>query len=253
MTDAEIHTLAAPYALHALPDDEAELFEQHLANCAACRTEVDDIRQTAAKLGTATALVPSADLKARVMERIQEIRPLPPTGDHAEPSEPSEPSGARRRAIQRWWPRVATGLAAAMAVAVVALGIQLSETREELDDARAVGAQMRDLIAASDTEMVRVEADGSAGTAILARSLDMAVVAVSGMEPAPAEHEYQLWFIGDEGARSAGMLGNPDDGMLGPVAAHGVNDAEQMGITVEPEGGSDQPTSDPVMMMDLSA
>src|SRR5688500_6589979 len=62
-SDAEIHTLATPYALHALPADEVELFERHLAECSACRSEVDEIRETSSRLGLAMTTTPPPQMK----------------------------------------------------------------------------------------------------------------------------------------------------------------------------------------------
>ncbi|PSL02467.1 anti-sigma-K factor RskA [Haloactinopolyspora alba] len=250
-TNADIHTLAAPYALHSLPPDEATTFEAHLGECAACRAEVDEIRETAARLGVSAAVQPPPELKEQVLARIREVRPLPPAGDRSDAD--AETGSARARALRRWWPRVATGLVAAMAAGIAVLGVRLDDVQEELDRSQQIGAQMRQLADAPDLEMVRAEADGSRGTVLLSRSLDTAVLIADGMEPAPDEHVYQLWFIGDDGIRSAGVLGETDDGQVGPFTAQGVGGAGQLGITVEPAGGSEQPTTDPVMVIDLPA
>ncbi|WP_162448409.1 anti-sigma factor [Phytoactinopolyspora mesophila] len=58
-------------------------------------------------------------------------------------------------------------------------------------------------------------------------------------------------FIDSEGARPAGVLGDTDDGELGPFTAVGLEDADHLGVTIEPEGGSEQPTTDPIMLIEL--
>jgi hypothetical protein len=45
-------------------------FDSHLAECAACRTELDEARQLAARLSRAQAAVPSVSLENAVMDRI---------------------------------------------------------------------------------------------------------------------------------------------------------------------------------------
>ncbi|NED98910.1 anti-sigma factor [Phytoactinopolyspora halotolerans] len=252
-TNADIHTLAAPYALHALPDEDVELFEEHLAECSACAAEVEEIRETAARLGAAAAVSPPARMKDDVLRRIEQVRPLPPeVTDSGDDDRDTLRSGARRRAWRRWWGPIATGAVAALLAGIVVLGIQLNETREQLDRSQAIGAQMRELVTAPDMQVVQAEQGDSGGTVIMARSVDTAVLMVHGMEPAPAEHTYQLWFIDDDGARSAGLLGDTEDGRIGPFTAHGLADADHLGITVEPAGGSERPTTDPVMLIELA-
>ncbi|WP_083459743.1 anti-sigma factor [Jiangella muralis] len=255
--DAGIHTLAAPYALHALPPDEVSRFEEHLEQCADCRIEVDELRETAARLGVAAAVTPPPRMRDEVLARVAEVRPLPPRVSAGE-GQPGVAAGlppgpAAGRAVRRWWPRVATGLAAAAVAAIVVLGIRLNEVQSDLDRSQQIGAQLRQLVGAEDMEMVRVGSpeDGQ-GTVLVARSLDVAVFIGDGMAPAPAGHTYQLWLMHDDGGVvSAGVLGSPPDGHVGPFTARGLAGADRLGITVEPDGGSPQPTTDPVMLIDL--
>ncbi|RIQ30997.1 anti-sigma factor [Jiangella rhizosphaerae] len=241
--DAGIHTLAAPYALHALPSDEARRFEQHLERCADCRVEVDELRETAARLGAATAVTPPPRLREEVLTRIAEVRPLPP-----------RVAGGPAPVLRRWWPRVATGLVAALVAGIVVLGIRLDDVQDELDRSQQIGAQMRQLVEADDMEMVRVGQGDSQGTVLVARSLDVAVFIGDGMAPAPDGHTYQLWLMHEDGGMvSAGVLGSPPDGHVGPVTARGLTGVDRLGVTVEPDGGSPQPTTDPVMVIDLPA
>ncbi|WP_035812330.1 anti-sigma factor [Jiangella gansuensis] len=262
--DADIHTLAAPYAVHALPPEEARRFEAHLDRCPDCRTEVAELRETAARLGSAAAVVPPARMRQDVMSRIAQVRPLPPVEQAAGRSDGALNGDARPgallpddgnvSAIRRWWPKVATGLVAALLAGIVALGVRLDTVQDELDRSEQIGAQMRQLVEAEDMEMVRVGDGGSRGTVLVARSLDLAVFVGDGMAPAPEDHTYQLWLMHEDGVVvSAGVLGSPPDGHVGPVTARGLAGVERMGITIEPDGGSSEPTSDPVMMIELPA
>ena len=65
------------------------------------------------------------------------------------------------------------------------------------------------------------------------------------MRPLPSGQTYQLWVIGPDGARSAGLLSGT--GAVGQVLAHGVLPGDRIGITVEPAGGTAQPTTAPVI------
>jgi anti-sigma-K factor RskA len=245
ISDAEIHTLAVPYALHALPDDEIALFERHLAACSSCRDELRDVRETVTRLGAAAEVTPPPELKERVLAEVATIRPLPPIVDDADERALELPPAWRR-----WWPRVALVAAAALAVVSVVQGIRLADVNDDLQQAQTIGAQMRELVAAPDMELVQVEDGDTRGTVMMARSADTAVLVADGMEPAPADHIYQLWFIGDD-VRSAGLLGDTQEGRLGPFTATGLGGAGQLGVTIEPDGGSEQPTTEPVMVIDL--
>jgi anti-sigma-K factor RskA len=64
---ADIHALTGPYVLDAVADDERTGFEQHLALCADCSTEVGDLREAVTKLSVYVAIPPPAGVKPRVM------------------------------------------------------------------------------------------------------------------------------------------------------------------------------------------
>jgi anti-sigma-K factor RskA len=54
-------------------------------------------------------------------------------------------------------------------------------------------------------------------------------------------------------ARSAGLLTITSTGSTTPVLANGVLPGDQFGITVEPAGGTRQPTTTPVVTMPVTA
>ena len=57
----------------------------------------------------------------------------------------------------------------------------------------------------------------------------------------------QMWVIGADGPESAGLMANEPVIIAGEKFA----DGSVFGITVEPEGGSKQPTTDPIVAIDL--
>jgi anti-sigma-K factor RskA len=71
------------------------------------------------------------------------------------------------------------------------------------------------------------------------------VFAARGLQDLPDDRTYQLWVIGGDGIESAGLL-DVEDG----VARAWVGDApagSSLAVSVEPEGGSDQPTTTPIV------
>jgi anti-sigma-K factor RskA len=65
---------------------------------------------------------------------------------------------------------------------------------------------------------------------------------------------YQLWVMTAAGsARSAGLLASVRSGAAPPLLADGVLPGDRLGITVEPAGGTAQPTTLPVVVMPVTA
>ena len=74
----DLHTLSGAYAVDALSAEEAQLFDTHLQQCQACRDEVRELQEAAAKMGASEALVPPPALKARILAAADKQPQLPP-------------------------------------------------------------------------------------------------------------------------------------------------------------------------------
>jgi anti-sigma-K factor RskA len=227
----DLHVLSGSYVLDALSEPERDSFERHLQHCPLCEDEVRGLRETVARLGLAKTVDPPPQLRPRVLAAAYRTRQLPP------------PVGERRRVRV---PRLAAALAAASLVVVVALGITQVMTRHQLDGARTAGAAISRVVTAPDarTETERTSAGGTV-TVVVSADQQAAVVSVTGMRSLPSAQTYQLWVIGPDGARSAGLLSGA--GRAGPVLASGVEPGDRIGITVEPAGGTSSPTTTPVI------
>lgn len=116
----DLHGEPAPYALHALDEEDERAFELHLAQCELCRIEVAALQQTAAALayGAETPRPPPA-LRERILARARSSRPrVVPL--------------RRRLALP-----TAAGIAAAAACAAIGLGIWASSLSGSLSSERA--------------------------------------------------------------------------------------------------------------------
>lgn len=226
----EVHTLTGAYALDALPDGERTVFEDHLEVCAACQRELAELRETAARLGAAVAATPPQRLRADVLAAAREVRQLPPDEGSIIP--------IRGR---RWPLRVAVAAAAACLAAAIALGVQVVRTDERLDVADRQRAELSSVLAASDARVVV----GDDATVVVSAQRGKLVFVPQGLRPAGPEKTHQLWLIGPDGARSAGLLGRT------PVVRATDPGATKLGVTIEPRGGSPQPTSDPILLLTL--
>ncbi len=260
----ETHGLAGAYAVDALDDAERAAFESHLGTCADCRAETASLRRAAAELGALAATPPPADLKDSVMAGVRSLRPLPPLpAPDEESGEADGPAGAgardtdrvvaldgRRRPART---RPLTWLvAAAAAAAVVVGGLAWSPWSNDAPPGPTTVAER--VLRAGDATRVRKTIDGATAVVVLSRSVGRAVIETEGMPPAPTGKDYQLWLQEPDGSmRPAGLM--PRDGASSQAVALEGNASEAVGvgITVEPTGGSPQPTSPPVALFELGA
>ncbi|GII55935.1 hypothetical protein Pth03_43240 [Planotetraspora thailandica] len=241
------HTLAGAYALDAIDDLDRRRFEDHLDTCEECAQEVSGLTETAAWLAQAVAAPPPPGMRAAVMAEIGRVRQLPPAVG-------STPDGGRvtRTGRARWWPRVAAGLAAAGVAAAVVAGTFAVRTQDELERIKAGDRQVVAVLAAPDARTVSATAGrDTTGTAVVSRSQGKLVFVSSGLAALPSSRTYQLWRIAPDGIRSAGLLHPDGSGQVAPVIVDTGGDVEQVGVTVEPAGGSEQPTTQPMLLLDL--
>ncbi|MBB1246664.1 anti-sigma factor [Streptomyces durbertensis] len=242
----DVHTLAAAYALNALAADERDAFAAHLGDCEACRLEAAEFEATAARLAAAAAQPPPAAMKERVMSSVDGVRQLPPRLSAT--TTPVRPRGPLRRQA------AAFAIAAAVAAAASFGGLaawQYQQGERARDQAAQAEERLRDISAvltADDARTVRGRTTNGATTTIVAsRAHDMAVLTASGL-PAPASGAvYQLWLDHDGTMLPAGFLHGD-----GAVLVEGdTSDASAVGLTLEPAGGSEEPTTTPLLLMPM--
>jgi hypothetical protein len=250
---SDVHALAGAYALHAI-DDEGELrrFEKHLSRCAECAQEVWGLAETASRLGQAAAVEPSPALRDRIMAEIGQVRQLPPL---IAPSPRSRLSGSPARGLLagwlRWRPRLVAAVAATAVAAAVLLGVVAVRTQTGLDQLRAADREVAAVLAAPDARATTIPSGAAGGTVVVSRSQGKMVFLASGLAALPDSRTYQLWQIGPQGVRSAGLLRPDGTGYISPVVAATADGATKVGLTVEPAGGSAQPTTRPLLLLDL--
>ncbi|MGH3355148.1 MAG: anti-sigma factor [Nocardioidaceae bacterium] len=234
--NADVHALAGAYAMDALPAEEAAAFAEHVEQCPSCQQEVAELQVTAAQLGLAAATAPPAELRDRVLHAVQQTRQIPPQTPTID--------STRRRARSR--PRL---LAAAAAVVLI-LGAGLLALRPLLDTADP--PQRDSIVAVMDAPDARSSttrlSGGGSMTVVSSRELDQAVVLGERLPRLDRDHDYQLWLVDRTGAaRSANVLfdgsGEP---ATGPNLVAGLQPGDQVAITQEPAGGSEQPTTTPL-------
>jgi anti-sigma-K factor RskA len=246
---ADLHTLTGAYAAHALSDDEVIEFEAHLRDCPSCPQETRELVATSARIGEAELDPPPPELKARIMAEVARTRQLPPVGLHAQVVD----LGERRRN------RLLLGIAAAVAaLAIVGGGIAGGIAYRANQNAHRVEADARaiaSVLSAPDARTVSANGpDGSHGTAVVSNARHAAVFSASSWPAAANAKTWQLWVIDASGAHSAGLLNRRSDGTIRPTYAAGLPPSgANFGVTLEPAGGSKQPTTTPVLLMPLQS
>ena len=196
---------------------EAE-FEPHRAGCRRCTKLYRELSEVGTSLAlTAPPVQPPAGLEDRIVELA--------TG-RAEPSNVRRfPGGPLRRA------RVA-----AAAVALVVVGwIAGSLTGREASPLRVAA-----LSGSTSGELAVAFVPGS----------DRAVVVGHALPTPPGDRVYQLW-VRSEGGMLPGPTFSPSGGTVLTEVRFPTADYDLVAITVEPPGGSAQPTSDPIAAAEI--
>lgn len=229
---ADLHHLAAAYALDALDEAERAAFETHYPTCEICRREVEQFRETAGLLAGAAAETPPPGLEQSVLDAISRTRQSSPVT--ATVSRPVTKLDDWRSRLTR-----STLLASAAAILVLVVGAVAL-----LDQRRT--SPVEEVIAAPDavvTTLARTP-DGDTGAFQVVWSPERDRVAVIGNDlPDPGDDRvYELWAIVDDVPVPAGLF-DPDDGTLRAAADIDDIDAVAWGVTIEPTAGSAAPTT----------
>jgi anti-sigma-K factor RskA len=240
----DLHILTGAYALDALQAAERERFEHHLQRCQPCSHEVRGLHETATRLALAVAEPPPPELRERVLTAVSKTRQHPPVMNQR--PVPPQPRSA-------WVPRLA-GIAAAVAVAVaVTLGITQSVTQSRLDRVQAQEQAMEAVLTAPDARIVSHRSSvGGTATVVFSEAKHKMIFTTAGLPPLPGDKVYELWLMAPGGNRRAGLLPAPRSGRTAPVLATGLAAGDQAGVTVEPAGGSPQPTTTPILAVPLA-
>lgn len=262
----DLHTLAGVYAVGAVSDTERKRFERHLDECPDCTNEVRGLNETATQLGLMVAAAPPPQLKERVMAAAAQTRQNPPLRDHRQPRTGQRPSG--------WMPRLVNA-AAVIAIAVAAaLGVITARTQSKLSTAQSqlhsaqselgqaqkrltkLSAQRRfiDSILGSNNVQVASHRSSKGGlvTVLYSHKTRRMVITTADLPKLADGQVYQAWLIGagSKNIRSEGLL--PVAGKGGrtpPVLAMGLLPGDTAALTVEPAGGTKQPTTTPIVLI----
>lgn len=246
--DGDVRDLLAAYALDAVDDVERRAVERLVERDEDAARELAELRATAAVLGSASSAAAPVALRADVLDRVARTPQVPVRAAAAAASArgaapPAAPSASSRpRRTTMWLAVAATAIGAAAIPSVLAIQ-QAQETQRVEAQARAVA----DLLADPGAVVVRADVTGG-GTAVGVLADDRALFTATGLTEPGTGTEYQLWILRDGVALSQGVL--PDDAGRVRAVADDYRPGDLLAVTLEPAGGSEQPTTEPVVVLE---
>lgn len=233
------------YALGALDVEDARALEAHLPTCGSCRAELADYRLVSENLLMAVPPAqPSPALRKRLQSRL-----------------PSAQSLLRAERPRSAWSFSQLAMGAALLVLLVmnlfsfaqmrALQRQQLSVQQQLQNNQAALA----MLSYPGTETLPIEAGEISGTVLLDRERNSAALVVWNLPELTEGQTYQAWLIEPDGYRhSVGIFRSASDlpYTTHPVfASQSLSNFVGIGVTVEPAGGSEQPTGPRVFKVDF--
>lgn len=249
----------ALYALDALRGENRAKLDQHLATCAGCRLELEQLRGDTALLAISAA-GPRPPQRAR--QRLLEAVAQEPRMVHA-PSR--QTASGQTSSRQPWWGWL--GWAATAAVVLLALSLwrdnsglravvasessREAESARQLEELRKVAAPILEPEAQRVTLVAVKTPPQPQGKAFYLRNRGSLVFLANNMPALPPQKAYELWLIPTSGNPIPAGTFRPDahgsGSVVNPPLPAGT-EAKAFAITVENEAGSAAPTT-PILMM----
>jgi len=266
----ETREQAALYALGALSQHEARSFEVHIREgCPVCEADLRGFDGVVGALGVGPPQTsPPAYLRDLLVARIaKEGQPSPSPAEYGSARGPRFESGRRPilAAVLPW--AIAASLAVVAAASLYAwnraddrsrsqesriadLNLLNEQTRKRLEETSSKSDEQTRMLKALETPGSRMIhlADPQVKTAyngmLVWDTAHSQWIVSADLPSAPAGKVYQLWFVTQSAKKSAGLMSAGRDGHWFTVAdiPSGLGQISAAAITMEPEGGSEQPT-----------
>lgn len=259
--EEQLHLLTGAYSLNAVDDQERAAFERFALSDADARDEVRSLSETAALLAYAVPEeAPPAELKANIMAAIRDTRQVPASSIVRDISS-ARSRRAKSTSDSRRWAVPAAAAAALLVVGGIgagswALGQTTGKNSVEQQLAQAQASQDQQqaflaIMASPDAKVVSKSlSEGGSVTIVSSAKANQAAVMTTELPKLPSDKTYQLWYISATGAVPAGLM----QASTGPslhVLSGTMGAATNVGITVEPSGGSKVPTTTPILVQSV--
>ena len=222
----DVDELLGAYALKALPKEVEDDVRRHLGTCDA-HGEAVELRAAAMSLGASTAeREPPPALRGRLLAAIER-----------EKSEQQDSSSRRPSVPLRRFPSRAVAVAASLAV--LALGLLGWNLAMQFSDDG--GPLVREFVGSAP----------AGSRVILVEEERLAVLRLDALPPLPADRVYQIWAIDGGRPVGVGTFTVAADGGAAVIVALDRESTDVIAITDEPKGGSEQPTTAPLLTAEL--
>jgi anti-sigma-K factor RskA len=221
MSCDEVKELLASFAIGALDEDERAEVDEHLHECRLHDNALASLRSVVDALPlTVEERDPPPELRERILRGAESID-----------RDPAEPVPIARAPKRR--PSFNMGWALAAAAVVIAGLFAWNVVLQTSDDGES-------------NQLVR-DWSGDTGSArmVYLPDEDLAVMSLD-LAPPPTGRVYQAWKMRGAAVESLGVVPESGDGVYSDIA-----DADAVAVSIEPPGGSEQPTTQPVLVMSL--
>ena len=238
MNRERFEDLKEPYVLNALPENERREMEEYLMTHPELQSEIDDLGAVASLLALSPPeQEPSPQLRKNLLNNVR-------TGSN-HPSESGIPFSTRVREFFNV-PRLALGAAVlAVLVGLAAWNVSLQNQNSDLQGSvRSLQSQTQQ----KQTDTYALKGSGTAQNVSgeVVKLKKHTVLMADHIPSIPENRTYQIWVIKNGVPKSAGVF-NPHDGRAAAMVTISLKNADTVAVTIEPSGGSPEPTTNPII------
>ena len=225
------------YVLGALPEQERRELEEYLAAHPERQAEIDKLDNVASLIALSPPeQEPSPELRRSIMAVVEAQRPPARTRSWL--------AGVRELLSVR---NLALGAAALLVIGLFSWNMLLQGQVQDLQ------GQVASLQDSQESRMVALAGTGAAQRAeaeVILLKDHKAVLMAEDMPRVPENKTYQIWVIEDDVPQPSGLF-EADGDTVAAVVEKPLDEDDVIAITIEPNGGSQQPTTDPMLTAKL--
>jgi anti-sigma-K factor RskA len=227
------------YVLGALPEQERRELEEYLAAHPERQAEIEELSNVASLLALSPLeQQPAPELRRSIMDVVEAEAQRPPTRTR------SWLTGVRELlSVQN----LALGAAALLVIGLFSWNMLLQGQVQDLQ------GQVASLQDSQESRMVALAGTGAAQRAqaeVILLKDHKAVLMAEDMPRVPENKTYQIWVIEGDVPQPSGLF-EADGDAVAAVVEKPLDEDDVIAITIEPDGGSQQPTTEPMLTAKL--